>query len=90
MGRPKKNKNTTVNINKSLKISGTLSIEKTVQEIKEYERWIDCLERSIKYSEEHDLKDNNYHYIRNSLAKAKGRKIYLESLVAKGEEDETK
>ena len=80
MGRPKKNKNTIVNTNKEAKPAGKVSVEKTVQEIKEYERWVDCLERAIKYSEEHDLRDDNYHYIRNSLAKAKGRKIYLESL----------
>lgn len=46
----------------------------------ELERWIECLQRAVYYSEDNDLKDDTYHHIKLSLAKAKGRLIYLENL----------
>ena len=54
-----------------------------LEQIEELKSWIVCLERSVAYAEEHDLKDKEYHKTKTALAKAKGRKIYLESLKEK-------
>lgn len=60
-----------------------------LEQIEELKSWIVCLERSVAYAEEHDLKDEEYHKTKVALAKAKGRQTYLENLLA-GLDYETK
>ena len=57
-----------------------------LEQIEELKSWIVCLERSVAYAEEHDLKDEEYHKTKVALAKAKGRLFYSENL-AKGKEE---
>lgn len=93
MGRPKKDKITSLKTESNNKEVNTTKVKNKRElqdELEILNIWIPALERSVAYCQEHNIEDEAYYHTRKSLAKAKGRKIFLESLVAKGEEDETK